>query len=591
MQFLQTDAGKLAVQRLTQQFQQQHRVRDWQEFLQSPSAQHSLLNLQQLYNQTAGSPVQQQQEQGQQLPTLQLGHHQLAGSRLRFAAPALPGQQQQQQQQMFGRLSPLPAGTRTSAAAAESSGQQLGHTQWLQQQPALNAGQPGSRPTSLQLALSAGASTLPAAAAAGPAAAAAAAAARRLRACVREQAGQAAAAHCKPRTSNAGAGPHLLSRGSSGHSDGSTYRPSRSTSPEADDSAAAAAAAAGEAGRGRSVSADSGRGTAAAAAGADTLAAMHAAAVAGMFAAPGAHADNSDAHAARGEEEADGAAGAGPEVLLGGGRAKRHSARPKRQTERMQEMQQQLKEQHKQRKPKQQQEQQEQYDEQLLQDLWAVFGESGLPGQLDQELLQPLQQEQPPLQREQQQQMKRKRVNLAWKPAGNKASSASAAPACSADAAAAAGSTANDDTAAAAADGGRVPVPVMKATGPGCVSHAQNPTGQMGVRKRRSKYEAFIAVPPFRYLYLGQHTTAAEAVHTRDTAMLAIYGPEAAAAHGAAWLSPGAAGSVAAGDVAALAAKLVKKEQVAGVMKQHGVHRVLQAGTAGAVADGAAAQE
>jgi hypothetical protein len=119
---------------------------------------------------------------------------------------------------------------------------------------------------------------------------------------------------------------------------------------------------------------------------------------------------------------------------------------------------------------------------------------------------------------------------------------------------------------------------------------------------RKSRYEAFIAVPPFRYLYLGQHTTAADAVRTRDTAMLAIFGPEAAAAHGSAWLSPGAAGTIAAEEVATMAAKLVKKEQAAAVMKQHGTYRVLlqaaPAGPAAAVppqvagaAVGAAAQE
>jgi hypothetical protein len=92
----------------------------------------------------------------------------------------------------------------------------------------------------------------------------------------------------------------------------------------------------------------------------------------------------------------------------------------------------------------------------------------------------------------------------------------------------------------------------------------------MGVRMRKSRYEAFIATQPFRYLYLGQHATVQQAVLTRDTAMLAIYGAAAAAAHGAAWLSPGAAEAIAVEDVAAMAGKLYKKEQVAGVMKQHG---------------------
>ncbi|WIA15024.1 hypothetical protein OEZ85_001725 [Tetradesmus obliquus] len=132
----------------------------------------------------------------------------------------------------------------------------------------------------------------------------------------------------------------------------------------------------------------------------------------------------------------------------------------------------------------------------------------------------------------------------------------------------------------------------MKVTGPGCVSHAQNPTGQMGVRMRKNRYEAFIAVPPFRYLYLGQHITAAEAARTRDTAMLAIFGPEAAAAHGSAWLSPGAAGSIAADEVAAMAAKLARKEQAASVMKLHGTYKVVvKAVPAAAAAANAAAQE
>jgi hypothetical protein len=179
--------------------------------------------------------------------------------------------------------------------------------------------------------------------------------------------------------------------------------------------------------------------------------------------------------------------------------------------------------------------------------------------------------EQPRRQQRQRQAPKPKRVNVSWKAAGkaNKAAAASAA------AAAAAPAAAPDDAeaAAAAAEGEEVRAPVMKVTGPGCVSHAQNPTGQMGVRMRKNRYEAFIAVPPFRYLYLGQHITAADAARTRDMAMLAIFGAEAAAAHGAAWLSPGAADSIEAADVAALAAKLVKKEQVAAVMKQHGTYR------------------
>jgi hypothetical protein len=92
----------------------------------------------------------------------------------------------------------------------------------------------------------------------------------------------------------------------------------------------------------------------------------------------------------------------------------------------------------------------------------------------------------------------------------------------------------------------------------------------MGVRKRKERFEAFLATQPFRYLYLGQHATVQMAVRTRDTAMLAIYGPAAAAAHGTAWLSPGAADVIAAEDVAAMAVRMYKKEQVASVMRQHG---------------------
>jgi hypothetical protein len=92
----------------------------------------------------------------------------------------------------------------------------------------------------------------------------------------------------------------------------------------------------------------------------------------------------------------------------------------------------------------------------------------------------------------------------------------------------------------------------------------------MGVRKRKERFEAFVATQPFRYLYLGQHATVQQAVRTRNTAMLAIYGAEVAASHGSAWLSPGAAESIAADEVAAMAVKLYKKEQVAAVMKQHG---------------------
>jgi hypothetical protein len=578
LQFLQSDAGQSAVQQMELEFKQQQ-AHDWHDFLQSSSAQQGLHSLQKLFQTTCTTAQQQRQQpqQAQQKHYLQSGSHQLPASHQYSAAAGHAAQQQQQ----FGRFFAVPPSIPTA-------GQQLDPMQWLQQQKQQgrpNApGQPASKMTSLQRAL-AGASNLPAAATAGAA----------------PLAQQQQQQQLKPRRSNDGAEPHLLSRGSSGHSDGSTYRSSRSPSP--DDLDAAAAAAGGEAGRGRSVSADSSSGAAAAAAaaaasGADVLAAMHAAAAAaaaGMHGAGGGYADEEEAYAVgmygAGMTGQYGAGAAAAEVgfdVLGGelgGTGSRHSARPKRPTERMQEMQQQMQQQHKQRKGKQQE--QQQWDGQL-QDFFAAWGGAGLPGQFAQLLFQQQQsQEQPWVPQRQQQQLKKKRVNLAWKPASGKASGTDRGDA--AAAAAGAGSAADGDL-AAAAEGGELPAPVMKVTGPGCVSHAQNPTGQMGVRMRKNRYEAFIAVPPFRYLYLGQHATPADAVRTRDTAMLAIFGPEAAAAHGSAWLSPGAAESIAADEVAALAAKLMKKEQAAAVMKQHGTFGVRhQAGQAGVVPAAAAA--
>eukprot|EP00775_Hariotina_reticulata_P012359 gene12359-12494_t len=78
---------------------------------------------------------------------------------------------------------------------------------------------------------------------------------------------------------------------------------------------------------------------------------------------------------------------------------------------------------------------------------------------------------------------------------------------------------------------------VPRTSGPGSVSHAHNTTGQMGVRMRAGRYESFLACPPFRYLYVGQFQSVAAAATARDTAMLAIYGEEAATEIGSGWLS------------------------------------------------------
>ncbi|WIA12052.1 hypothetical protein OEZ85_012131 [Tetradesmus obliquus] len=210
--------------------------------------------------------------------------------------------------------------------------------------------------------------------------------------------------------------------------------------------------------------------------------------------------------------------------------------------------------------------------------------------QLQEQQQQQQQQRQHQQQQQQQQQVKKKRMNIARKPAGGKASSGDKADAAAAAAAAAAGAAAGAVGSAATsseADGEKPPARLMKGTVLSCASHAQNPTGEMGVRMRKNPYrfEAFISVPPFRYLHLGQHTTAAEAVRTRDTAMLAIFGVGAAAAHGAAWLSPDAAASIAAEEVAAMAAKLAEKEQVASKMNQQGADKALVQAAPAAAAD------
>ncbi|WIA35214.1 hypothetical protein OEZ86_003677 [Tetradesmus obliquus] len=57
-------------------------------------------------------------------------------------------------------------------------------------------------------------------------------------------------------------------------------------------------------------------------------------------------------------------------------------------------------------------------------------------------------------------------------------------------------------------------------------------TGRLGVRTHKGGYEAFIATPPFKYLYVGLYRTVQAAVQARDTAMLVVYGKEAAAALG-----------------------------------------------------------
>eukprot|EP00775_Hariotina_reticulata_P012358 gene12358-12492_t len=118
--------------------------------------------------------------------------------------------------------------------------------------------------------------------------------------------------------------------------------------------------------------------------------------------------------------------------------------------------------------------------------------------------------------------------------------------------------------------------PTGRTSGPGSASHAQNVTGHMGVRVRAGRYEAFIATPPFRYLYVGQFRTITEAVAARDTALLAIYGEEAAEGLGNGWLSPAAQRrGVTASAVAAMAVKLSGKEGILQEMQKRGTDKLL----------------
>lgn len=86
---------------------------------------------------------------------------------------------------------------------------------------------------------------------------------------------------------------------------------------------------------------------------------------------------------------------------------------------------------------------------------------------------------------------------------------------------------------------------------------------------------------PYRYLYLGQYDTVDAAVAARDAAMLVLYGPGAIAAHGPAWVSTTAAadaaveGSAAAAAVLDMAARLMKKDNVPGEMKDNGTEYLL----------------
>lgn len=57
-----------------------------------------------------------------------------------------------------------------------------------------------------------------------------------------------------------------------------------------------------------------------------------------------------------------------------------------------------------------------------------------------------------------------------------------------------------NDTAAGAGSSSTGTASISKQQGPGSVSHAQNPTGAFGVRNRKTRYEAFLATPPFRYV-------------------------------------------------------------------------------------------
>jgi hypothetical protein len=97
-------------------------------------------------------------------------------------------------------------------------------------------------------------------------------------------------------------------------------------------------------------------------------------------------------------------------------------------------------------------------------------------------------------------------------------------------------------------------------------------TGKLGVRTHKGGYEAFIATPPFKYLYVGLYRTIQAAVQARDTAMLVVYGKEAATALG---VGPDSLASITAVDIHDMAARLAKKPQAVQAMQQYGTAHLL----------------
>ncbi|KAF6264348.1 hypothetical protein COO60DRAFT_1624321 [Scenedesmus sp. NREL 46B-D3] len=97
-------------------------------------------------------------------------------------------------------------------------------------------------------------------------------------------------------------------------------------------------------------------------------------------------------------------------------------------------------------------------------------------------------------------------------------------------------------------------------------------TGKLGVRTHKGGYEAFIATPPFKYLYVGLYRTVQAAVQARDTAMLVLYGQEAAAALG---VGADSLASITAEAIQDMAARLAKKPQAVQAMQQYGTAHLL----------------
>ncbi|WIA15025.1 hypothetical protein OEZ85_001726 [Tetradesmus obliquus] len=108
-------------------------------------------------------------------------------------------------------------------------------------------------------------------------------------------------------------------------------------------------------------------------------------------------------------------------------------------------------------------------------------------------------------------------------------------------------------------------------------------TGRLGVRTHKGGYEAFIATPPFKYLYVGLYRTVQAAVQARDTAMLVVYGKEAAAALG---VSADSLASITNGAIQEMAARLAKKPQAVQAMQQYGTAHLLAGMGAGAGSSG-----